>query len=162
MHVNIKIKSCKIRFSWVTKLQMCNKQKANIMVLWRIFVMKTTTFLIMMCIFSSFTLLSFVSQVVIQMDRKVSYIYKFMYQSILHIICVPYVVSLFLSNLFSTENHLCYPAIYVTKIFRQNSEGLKRLILIGRVRGCCLGIEKYRQNSFVSPRLFFKLFLLHD
>ena len=87
MYIDVKMKSCEFLCIWFTDLPMCNQQKSNMVVLWRIFVMKThdNVFNPDGHFFSSFTLLC-CEQSCDPDEPKISYTYRFMYQSVLYMI----------------------------------------------------------------------------
>ena len=126
--VNFKIKSCTLRFLRFTKLKMCI-MKSNIIALWRIFVRRNRDNLLTLMIFVIYVLY-FVSQVVIQMSRKASYTYGFIYQSTFYMIYFPPIISIFLPNLFSTEDHLRNVDIYVAKKIPSKSRENSKIFLV--------------------------------
>ena len=112
-----------------------------------------TTHLIQIRIFSSFTLLHFVSQVATQMRWAVSITYGLMYQLILHLLFFLSLFLFFLRNLFSNDNHLGhlrYPK-YSVEIPR-GFKGLSWLIVCG-------GIACVQKNTIQVRLPFFQLFL---
>ena len=148
-YINVKIK-IKFQFAWFMKFQMCNKKiKHHSSVMDTCYENPQQPFQTRFVIVSLFTSLCFVSQVVTQKSRKVSYTCGFIYQLILFMICFSSINSLFLTNLRSTENHLRY--LIIPKRFHQNTEGFIRSFAVNHVRRCFMDID-----SFASLQLFLK------
>ena len=152
------MKSYKLWFSWFPKLQMCNWQKSNIIVLWWRFVMKSrdNPFNPYSYFCSSFALLYLMSQVVAQMCSAVSHAYDFMYQFILY---MTFSLSLFFffflefsfqRRSFTLPCHLHYQKDSVK--IQRGFKGLSWLNLGG-------GVACIQNNTIKGSLSFFQLFL---
>ena len=129
--INVKIKSYKFPFLLFSKLQMCNQQKSNLIVLWRVFVMKIQDNLfnpdvhcffffrhLRYCALWAKLLLKWTESIIhIRPFKPIDFIHDMF--SFHHFFVLP--------NLFSKEYHLCYLVFYVTKQIPWQSRGILKI-----------------------------------